>query len=186
MSEGPASLRISLSELRRGPVTWTRSLESPHAAIPGLPASLEGPVTLRVRATLAEDGGVRVVGRVGGAAALECRRCLSPVRCEIESALEAWFRRDELVGPEEEGVWAFDREASEIDLRQALREEVWLTVPQFVLCRPDCRGLCARCGARLESEQCTCAPEPPDPRWAALDAARGSLAGEGGESPQSG
>jgi len=117
MVEGPASLRLSLAELRGGPTAWTRSLESPHAAIPGLPEQLEGPLTVRIRATLAEDGGIRVLGRVSDTAVLECRRCLTPVRCEIESGLEAWFRRDALVGPEEEGVWAFDPEAAEVDLR---------------------------------------------------------------------
>lgn len=179
------SLRIPLSELRTGPVDLERMLESPREAMRGLPEQLEGPLTVRVRATLGEDGGIRVVGRVSGTAILECRRCLSPVRCEIESALEAWFRHDGLAGPDEEGVWAFDPDASEIDLRQAVREEVWLAVPEFVLCTSACPGLCPRCGARLEDEECTCAPEAPDPRWAALEAARGSRTGRGEDTPKS-
>lgn len=179
MMEGPASLLLSLSELRGGPVDWKRTLESPHDAIPGLPEQLAGPLTVRLRAALGEDGGIRVTGRVNGTVVLECRRCLTPVRYELESGLEAWFRRDGLVGPEEEGVWAFDPDASEVDLRQALREELWLAVPEFALCRPECLGLCPRCGVQLESEECTCPPEEPDPRWAALEAVRGSLTGRG-------
>jgi uncharacterized protein len=185
MLEGPASLHLSLSELRSGPVDWKRTLESPHVAMPGLPKQLQGPLTVRVRATLGEDGGIRVTGEVSGSAVLECRRCLTPVRCEIESTLEAWFRRDDLAGPEERGVWAFDPDASEIDLREALREELWLAVPEFALCRSDCPGLCARCGAQLESEECRCPPQAPDPRWGALEAARGSLASRAGKAPDS-
>lgn len=186
MTQGPASLRLSLSELHGGPIAWTRTLESPHSAIPGLPEQIEGPLAVHIRADLEEDGSIRVAGRVSGTCVLECRRCLSPVRHEVESALEAWFRRDGLIGPEEEGVWPFDPNASEIDLRHAVREELWLAVPEFVLCRSECPGLCARCGARFDTEECTCPPEAPDSRWAALEAVRSSLTGEGGETPESG
>ena len=126
---------------------------------------------------------MRVVGQLSGSAVLECRRCLSPVRCEVESPLEVWFRADGLAEPEEEAVWPLDPDAAEIDLRQAIREELWLAVPNFVLCRPDCPGVGPRCGARLESEDCGCAPAAPDPRWVALEAARGSLLRQGGDAP---
>jgi uncharacterized protein len=40
-------------------------------------------------------------------------------------------------------------------------------VPHFVECRPDCKGLCPRCGANLNDGPCTCPPET-DVRWDAL------------------
>jgi uncharacterized protein len=38
------------------------------------------------------------------------------------------------------------------------------------LCREDCRGLCAVCGANLNRGDCGCAPTWEDPRLAPLKA----------------
>jgi uncharacterized protein len=54
-----------------------------------------------------------------------------------------------------------------VDLAFALREELILAVPPFVECRPDCKGLCPRCGANLNDGPCDCPPRS-DPRWDAL------------------
>jgi uncharacterized protein len=68
---------------------------------------------------------------------------------------------------EGEGYYLVPARAQEIDLRQALREEVLLALPQFVECRPDCKGLCPTCGANLNEGPCGCG-KAPDPRWDAL------------------
>ena len=46
-------------------------------------------------------------------------------------------------------------------------EDIVLAMPPKLLCRPDCRGLCPRCGKNLNEGPCECKPEI-DPRWAAL------------------
>jgi uncharacterized protein len=58
-------------------------------------------------------------------------------------------------------------DASVIDLIPAVREELALTAPDFLLCREDCSGLCPRCGRDLNTGPCTCPPDT-DPRWAGL------------------
>ena len=58
MSESPANLRLALSELRRGPIVWEQGLKFPHKAMGRLPEAVEGPLSLRVRASLAKDGSV--------------------------------------------------------------------------------------------------------------------------------
>ena len=40
-----------------------------------------------------------------------------------------------------------------------IREEIILEHPIRILCRPDCRGLCAFCGANLNDGACDCKPE---------------------------
>jgi uncharacterized protein len=45
---------------------------------------------------------------------------------------------------------------------------VMLVVPRYAVCREACRGLCARCGADLNEEECRCRSEEGDARWAAL------------------
>jgi uncharacterized protein len=44
-----------------------------------------------------------------------------------------------------------------IDLTDAVREEVALTAPMWLLCREDCAGLCPTCGADLNEGPCACA-----------------------------
>ena len=55
-----------------------------------------------------------------------------------------------------------------IDLSEDVRQTVLLAVPLKLLCRPDCKGLCPRCGADLNSEPCTCPAEEVDARWDGL------------------
>jgi uncharacterized metal-binding protein YceD (DUF177 family) len=39
---------------------------------------------------------------------------------------------------------------------QDVRDELILDHPIRILCRPNCRGLCAFCGANLNTEKCDC------------------------------
>jgi len=45
-----------------------------------------------------------------------------------------------------------------------------LALPMKPLCREDCRGLCASCGANLNEETCDCQVRWEDPRLAGLKA----------------
>ena len=56
----------------------------------------------------------------------------------------------------------------EVDLSESLREFAALAYPQTTVCREDCRGLCATCGADLNDGPCGCVEEPVDPRWEGL------------------
>jgi len=46
-------------------------------------------------------------------------------------------------------------------------EDLVLSLPPKLLCRPACAGLCPRCGQNLNEGACACKPQG-DPRWAAL------------------
>ena len=46
-----------------------------------------------------------------------------------------------------------------VTLDPDLRDEIVLEHPIRVLCRPDCRGLCAFCGANLNDGPCGCKTE---------------------------
>ena len=49
-----------------------------------------------------------------------------------------------------------------------VRDAVAEIVPHTIVCREDCAGLCAVCGADLNSAPCDCAPSATDARWDAL------------------
>ncbi len=52
------------------------------------------------------------------------------------------------------------------------RDAVALGLPEKILCRPDCAGLCGECGKNLNDEPHVHEQEHRDPRWAALEALR--------------
>lgn len=55
-----------------------------------------------------------------------------------------------------------------LDLTEAVRQAAVLEEPMAPLCRSDCPGLCAICGADLNDGPCPCDQAPVDDRWAAL------------------
>lgn len=63
--------------------------------------------------------------------------------------------------------------AEVLDVQAWGRDAFALALPAQVLCRPDCRGLCAECGIDLNNAPVDHGHEPKkDPRWAALDELR--------------
>jgi uncharacterized protein len=65
-------------------------------------------------------------------------------------------------------------DASEIDVTPAVREELLLAAPQYVVCRDDCKGLCPQCGKDLNAGLCDCKPAV-DARWQPLKALKDKL-----------
>lgn len=59
-------------------------------------------------------------------------------------------------------------EGDELDLRRWAHDAFALALPAQVLCRPDCAGLCPRCGADLNREAGHTHEPEIDPRWAKL------------------
>ena len=56
-----------------------------------------------------------------------------------------------------------------IDLSEDIRDTVLLGIPQFPVCKSDCRGLCPQCGKNLNDGPCDCPPLREEGRWDALD-----------------
>ena len=62
-----------------------------------------------------------------------------------------------------------------LDLAAWARDAVALTLPDKILCRADCAGLCPVCGKNLNEEPHTHDEAPSDSRWAALESLREQL-----------
>jgi DUF177 domain-containing protein len=62
-----------------------------------------------------------------------------------------------------------------LDLAAWARDTVALALPDKILCRVDCAGLCPFCGKDLNQEPHEHAEETADSRWAALEALREQL-----------
>lgn len=131
-------------------------------------------VDVRLRASFAGTGEVVVRGTVRGDLLHECRRCLEPVRSEFHEELTMVFLAEAHADETEEaGAYSLDTVSGELDLGDAVREEVILAMNPYVVCDPGCRGLCPRCGANLNEGACDCTEEESDPRWDALRAIKG-------------
>jgi len=55
-----------------------------------------------------------------------------------------------------------------LDVAQWARDAYALTLPNQVVCRADCAGLCPECGANLNDAVGHAHESAPDPRWAKL------------------
>lgn len=128
------------------------------------------PVDLvQVTGRLSSAGSARFYfsGHIDGEVQLECRRCLTDVQAPVADDVHLIFADagdDEIDDPD---VYTLDPKAPDLDLRPAIREQWLLSVPSFVLCREDCRGLCPTCGADLNADPAH-SHESADPRWSAL------------------
>lgn len=124
-------------------------------------------VQVRGRLSGAGHGRFYFTGVIEGTAFTECRRCLIEVNKLVSSEVSLIFAESGVDEAEEDDVVPIPAGARELDLRPAVREEWLLAAPLFALCREDCLGLCATCGADRNTAACSCAPSI-DPRWAGL------------------
>src|SRR3954454_3798912 len=93
-----------------------------------------------------------------------CMRCLEPA--EPESHVDA--REVSQPGGGDELTSPYVSEAGELDLHDWARDALSLAVPDQILCRPDCAGLCPICGENLNEHPDHAHEREPDPRWAKL------------------
>ncbi|MEO8328747.1 MAG: YceD family protein [Candidatus Nanopelagicales bacterium] len=109
--------------------------------------------------------GVLVSGSCHAQATGECVRCLDPVTFALDLSIQELFAYPDAAAAAAEDIERLDDDL--IDLSPLLHDAVVLELPLQPLCREDCPGLCARCGARL-ADDTEHHHDEIDPRWAAL------------------
>jgi len=126
------------------------------------------PVVLDLRLEAVMEG-VLVTGSARAGLVGECVRCLEPISDEVEARFQELF----VYGDVDRDAGDDDVQRLEgdlLDLEPELRDAVVLALPFQPLCREDCPGLCAECGARLADDPEHRHEAPIDPRWAGLAA----------------
>lgn len=135
------------------------------------------PISVQVHAA-PEKEMIRVKGEMVVNVALPCSRCLEffeqkfsrrftlRFSHEIPSDLVPAGAEEIELSAEQMDLMFFDGET--IDLREAVQEQVVLTLPFKPLCREDCKGLCPHCGADLNSAACECKENTADNPFAIL------------------
>ena len=94
-----------------------------------------------------------------------CFRCLA----DAEVTTDIHGREYHATGPEQTEELQTPYVADDqLDLAAWARDAVVLALPDKILCRVDCAGLCPMCGKDLNLEPHEHTVEAGDPRWAAL------------------
>jgi DUF177 domain-containing protein len=166
----------NIAQLLKSPIGTTMDVELNNddpLVLHDEEARLAGPITGRARLHHTNRG-IYVEGAARVPVYLECSRCLKeftttldlPLREEYYPTIDietgAPVRMDE-----NETAFPID-EHHQIDLREAIRQNLVLAMPIRALCREECQGLCPTCGKDLNVEPHTHAEEVEDSRFAAL------------------
>lgn len=176
---------VSVRDLVRSPGSM-RTLEEQWSApealstpLIGIPAGSAVDVELRLEAV---HEGILVTGEAHAELVGECSRCLDPIQDGITVDLQELFLAAAPEGGSDEERLVVQET---VDLEPVLRDAVVTALPFQPVCRPDCQGLCADCGIRLEDAGEDHVHEQLDPRWAALAAlTKTSESGTAGPEPK--
>ena len=118
------------------------------------------PVRLDVSRTTANGFALRL--RFSAQLQGPCMRCLEPASPSFD--VDAYEVHQPGGGEELTSPYFGD----ELDLGAWARDALALALPAQLKCRPDCAGLCPRCGANLNEEPSHAHEREPDARWAKL------------------
>ena len=171
-ARGSGDFVFDMRALGRGPGEFRderRTASAPDGLGSGLVlVPVGGDVALDLRFEAVSEG-VLVTGSAVAPLTGECARCLDPLTSTIEVSFQELYRY--LPDPDEDEDDGEDRflDGDFLDLEPAFRDAVVLALPLSPLCRDDCPGLCAECGAKLADV----GPEhghgdKVDPRWGLL------------------
>lgn len=165
-------LTIPLVRLEReGSLEIQAEIPSDDPSWEGTGLRFKTPLSVRGQAQSVVSGEVVIRVRMNAELRQECRRCLEPVDLTMEEDYDIVFSPvDETGEPVDETTRVLSDSALDLDLAEAIREEVVLSQSLLALCEPDCKGLCAQCGINLNEERCDCSNMESDPRWDSLRA----------------
>ena len=93
-----------------------------------------------------------------------CFRCLDDAVLDLPISA----REYQATSPEDDEMRTPYLEDDRLDLSAWARDALALELPDKILCRADCAGLCAVCGKNLTLEPHQHEEDESDPRWSAL------------------
>lgn len=109
---------------------------------------------------------IELEGQVETIVRLSCSRCLKEYKTPLATRFALTYTQElpEIEGADsEEGAELPDSLAglslfngNEIDIREAIQEQVVMAFPMRPLCNEACKGLCPRCGTDLNDGDCNC------------------------------
>ena len=130
----------------------------------------DGPVEVKGTASLTAEGGVVVRGQWTASLAYECGRCLDPITHPMERELTLVYMPSEGWEADDPDVRVMGYNARTLELSDAVREEVLLEAPRYLLPPENEDGRCQLCDRPTETFGHEPEDEAGDPRWSKLRA----------------
>lgn len=93
-----------------------------------------------------------VQGTIEGFVEQECSCCLEPARWDIHLPFAQAYTADQTV----------------IDIEPEIRDTLLTNLPEKIMCRTDCKGLCVVCGKNKNTSPCECQQQGGDIRLSKL------------------
>ena len=123
-----------------------------------------GPLNGHVRMRRTNQG-LLVDGWVELTLELSCNRCLKEFELPMHVNFEELFYPTvdvvsglPLAPFDEDEIFPIDAR-HQVDLTEAIRQNLLLNLPMMVVCQEDCKGLCPQCGQNLNLGSYECEPE---------------------------
>jgi uncharacterized protein len=170
----PPTVLINVATLIQEPIGHARRYYAEGERVSVPEADFEQEITGEIR-LIRSDRGVLVSAEFDLAPiTMACARCLQEYEAPISITFDEEYVvvRDATTGQRAEvredeftidGTW-------HLDLSEAVRQYEESALPIQALCRPDCRGLCPRCGQNLNESTCGCNTAAGQDRWSSLAA----------------
>ena len=98
-----------------------------------------------------------------------CMRCLRDAVVDVAVDAREYHATADDAPDELRSEYVVDEE---LQLSQWARDAIATALPDQIVCRQDCAGLCPVCGKDLNEEPHAHEEKVADPRWAALEALR--------------
>jgi uncharacterized protein len=101
-------------------------------------------------------------GTLRGEFSVACARCLEPANVPIDAPIAVSFVEREAGDQEDDELQddVIPFEHGIVDIGPSIREEILLGVPMSPVCRPDCAGICPKCGCNRNLTPCDCVKQP--------------------------
>ncbi|MFN2353051.1 MAG: DUF177 domain-containing protein [Desulfopila sp.] len=136
---------------------------------------VHGPEADIVLSLLDDGAAVALDGRLQAIVDALCSRC----GCELAHSVDEEFRYTFRCGQDraryhedlqcsDEDIETVYLDTPEIDTDEILLEQLILSMPEKLLCKKQCKGVCHKCGAQLNNEPCSCAEDYSDSPFAVL------------------
>lgn len=169
-------MKIDVSNLRHEPgavipISWETDASGFESVIPQ--TRFEGRLLLTGQLQHVEHGTFRLDAHLTVPYHALCDRCLTELAGELEFDIDEQFVSDwKPARPERSYGYEIEEEDTDdsdeayfayrghtIDLTEAIGQLMIMALPYQMLCREDCRGLCATCGRDLNEGSCDCQDE---------------------------
>lgn len=112
------------------------------------------PISIKAEYSQIDDNGdIRVTGKYRAVINTVCVRCLDNIEYKVEREFDELFSK--YVKDDDSYQYA----GEDLSLDKMIYDDITLYMPQYILCRDDCKGLCQHCGINLNKETCNCGDE---------------------------